>query len=183
MTRLADLDSLPASTDPNSTFLWTYDGATDYKISVTQLRDTFTEIGALWTQATTQDFDSTGSNRLTMASLSYDAQNFTDSNSTGAFYIKDGKWSHVQVSAGLDLSNDLAAGWSVEIWKNGAVLSPYCGYANAHGEDHGASLRTAIIPVSSGDYFTIVNNVEDTGAMQILANQGSWFCIQPKVMQ
>lgn len=183
MTRLADLDSLPSSTDPASTFLWTYDGATDYKISITQLRDTFTEIGALWTQATAQDFDNTGSNRLTMASLAYDAQNFTDANSTGAFYIKDSKWSHVQVSAGLDLSDDVAGGWSVEIWKNGAILAPYAAHSNAHGEDHGATIRTAIIPVSSGDYFTLVNNHESTGAMQIQGNQASWFCIQPVVMQ
>lgn len=183
MTRLADLDSLPSSTDPASTFLWTYDGATDYKISIAQLRDTFTEIGALWTQDANQDFDNTGSNRLTMASLAYDVQNFTDANSTGAFFIKDSKWSHVQLSAGLYLTNDVAAGWGVEIWKNGATMNPFCGFAQAHGEDHGCTMRSAIVPVSSGDYFTVVNVHESTGAMQILGNQSSWFCIQPVVMQ
>jgi hypothetical protein len=161
--------------------LWTHDGTTDYTISVSQLRNTFSEVGALWLQNTDQLLQATPQ-RLTMGSLSYDEHNFTDTNSTGTFYIKDDTWSYIRLTAGFIL-NDGAYGYGMAIYKNGAQyrdkLAEHYDEFNSH---HGGWMGTGIIPVSSGDYFEIWNIDERIGSGVIFGSNMSYFCLQPQRM-
>lgn len=177
MTRLRDLTAFPSSYNPSSMWLWTHDGATDYKISIAQLRNALSEVGAAYMQDADQAL--ANNTRITMASLQYDAHDFTDANSTGTFFIKSEKWTQVRLYASGYLVNT-GFGYGFQFFKNGAKLSEkLVEHFDIFGANHTFTMQSGIVPVSSGDYFDLYCTREEVRQGNIQGNFRSWFAIRP----
>lgn len=178
MTRLRDLSSFPSSYNPSSMWLWTHDGGSDYKISIAQLRSAFSEVGAAYLQDADQNLAPTDT-RITMGSLQYDAHDFTDTNSTGTFYIKSNKWQQVRLYASGVLVNT-AFGYGFQFFKNGAKLTEkLVEHFDIYGGEHSFTMQSGTIPVSSGDYLNLYGTREEVREGLIQADNRSWFAIRP----
>ncbi len=131
--------------------------------------------GALVNRSTGQSIPSDAWTALSWNAASYNTSSFWSAGSPTRLTVPAGV-TKVRLTAGLDFYNSFPELIVSQIWKNGlagAGLPMVRGTGNGGG---GLSLSSAVLNVSSGDYFTL--NVYQANASAQNTHTSTWFAIE-----